>query len=227
MTTKTIRRSHLFISFEGPDGSGKTTQARLLADYLRAAGREVVFTREPGGTAIGDQIRRVLHDPANTAMEHSSETLLYSAARAQLVAERIRPGLARGAIVVCDRYADSTLAYQGYGRGLDLTMLRAITAFATGGLVPDLTIWLDLDAAEGLRRRQGSGGEWNRMDQLPLELHERVRAGYRELAAADPGRWVRVDGTAPVQEVHERVVAVVEERLRAQTKPQMNTDEHG
>jgi dTMP kinase len=160
-------------------------------------------------------------------MEHSSETLLYSAARAQLVAERIRPGLARGAIVVCDRYADSTLAYQGYGRGLDLGRLRAITAFATGGLVPDLTVWLDLDAAEGLRRRQHSGQEWNRMDQLPLELHERVRAGYRELAAADPGRWVRVDGTAPVQEVHERVVAVVEERLRAQTKPQMNTDEHG
>jgi dTMP kinase len=174
----------------------------------------VLHTREPGGTAIGDQIRAVLHDTANIAMDPRAETLLYSAARAQLVGEALRPHLARGGIVVCDRYADSTLAYQGYGRGMDLVALRAITTFATQGLRPDLTLWLDVDAEEGLRRRQTSGGEWNRMDQLALEIHRRVCEGYRQLAAEDPARWVRIDAGAPVDAVHACIMAVVEQRLR-------------
>ncbi|MCK4450849.1 MAG: dTMP kinase, partial [Anaerolineae bacterium] len=138
----------MFITLEGPDGSGKTTQIRLLAEWLREQDYEVVLTREPGGTDIGDQIRVVLHDPRNTAMDARTEILLYSASRAQHVAQRIRPALAAGKIVISDRYADSTLAYQGYGRGLNLETLRTITAFATGGLMPDLTLYLDITSQE-------------------------------------------------------------------------------
>jgi dTMP kinase len=147
----------MFITLEGPDGSGKTTQARLLAEWLRERGYEVVLTREPGGSDIGDQIRAVLHDPRNTAMNARAEILLYSASRAQHVAQRIRPALAAGKIVVSDRYADSTLAYQGYGRGLDLETLRTITVFATGGLTPDLTLYLDVVSPAGAGRLPGSG----------------------------------------------------------------------
>lgn len=180
----------------------------------------MLLTREPGGTAIGDQIRAVLHEPANTAMQPRAELLLFSAARAQLVEEVIRPHLARGGVVVSDRYADSTLAYQGYGRGLDLDALRAITRFATGGLRPDLTLLLDLDVETGLRRRQTSGGEWNRMDQLALEIHRRVRAGYHALAALDPERWVMFDAALPVAELAAQIRACVEERLnRAVAQP--------
>jgi len=203
----------MFITLEGPDGSGKTTQARLLAGHLRDQGHRVLLTREPGGTAIGDRIREVLHDPANTAMQPVAESLLYSAARAQLVEEVIRPHLAGGGVVVCDRYSDSTLAYQGYGRGLDLETLHAIQRFATGGLRPDLTLLLDLDADEGLRRRLASGGEWNRMDQLAVEIHRRVRAGYLALAALEPDRWVTLDAAGTVEELQRRVRAVVGERL--------------
>jgi len=135
----------LFITFEGPDGSGKTTQARLLAARLRGQGHDVIYVREPGGTAIGDQIRQIVHDVRNVEMQPRAELLLYSASRAQLVEQVIRPHLARGGIVICDRYADSSLAYQGYGRGLDLDMVQRIQAFATGGLTPDLTFYLDLD----------------------------------------------------------------------------------
>ncbi len=173
----------------------------------------MLLTREPGGTAIGDRIREVLHDPANTAMAPNAETLLYSAARAQLVEQVIRPYLAAGGVVVCDRFADSTLAYQGYGRGLDLDMLRAILRFATGGLKPDLTLYLDIDAEEGLRRRRTSGGEWNRMDQLALDVHRRVREGYRALMAAEPERWVCLDGAQAVEALRAQVWGIVEARL--------------
>ncbi|MBU0703190.1 MAG: dTMP kinase [Chloroflexi bacterium] len=195
----------LFITFEGPDGSGKTTQIRLLAEWLREQGREVVLTREPGGTEIGDQIRAVLHDPYNTAMGARAEILLYSADRAQHVAQLIRPALAAGKVVVSDRYADSTLAYQGYGRGLDLEVLRTITTFATGGLTPDLTIYLDVTPEEGLQRRRLGGDEWNRLDAEALEFHQRVRDGYLKLVEQEPERWVVVNAARSVEEVQAEI----------------------
>lgn len=183
----------MFITFEGPDGSGKSTQLKRLAERLTAAGHAVLATREPGGTDIGEQVRTVLHDRRNTAMMPRAEILLYSAARAQLVAEKIRPHLAAGGLVLSDRYYDSTLAYQGYGHGLDLAALRQITAFATQGLQPDLTLLFDLDPDLGLQRRLANREEWNRLDAYDLEFHRRVRAGYLELMRAEPGRWVRLD----------------------------------
>lgn len=203
----------MFLTFEGPDGSGKTTQARMLTAWLHKQGYTVVLTREPGGTEIGEQIRRVLHDPHNTAMDARAEILLYSAARAQHVAQRIRPALARGEIVISDRYADSTLAYQGYGRGLDLATLRAITQFATGGLTPDMTLYLDITPEVGLQRRQFSGEEWNRLDAEALAFHQRVQAGYQELIRQDPKRWVVIQGLRPVEEVQQEIRGCVQARL--------------
>jgi dTMP kinase len=160
----------LFITFEGPEGSGKSTQIELVADYLRQLGYQVCCTREPGGTSIGNQIRNVLHDVDNTEMTARAEILLYSASRAQLVEQMILPHLAQGGIVLCDRYADSTYAYQGYGRQLDFDTLRVITDFATQRLKPDLTIYLDLDVEEGLQRKATASstgqGEWNRRRRL-------------------------------------------------------------
>src|SRR5581483_992100 len=158
----------MFVTFEGLEGSGKSTQARLLADYVRAQWGEerVVLTREPGGTEIGEQIRQVIHSLRNHDMAPTTEFLLYNAARAQIVAQVIRPALAQGKIVLCDRYADSTLAYQGYGRQLDMEMVRDVIRYATGGLVPDLTFYLDIPIEEGLARRNHGhtrGEELNRM----------------------------------------------------------------
>ncbi len=208
----------MFITFEGPDGSGKTTQIRLLAEWLREQGCEVVLTREPGGTEIGDQIRAVLHDPYNTAMSARAEILLYSASRAQHVAQLIRPSLAADKIVISDRYYDSTLAYQGYGRGLDLKMLRAITAFATGGLAPDLTLYLDVTPEEGLQRRRLGGDEWNRLDAEALEFHQRVRAGYLELVKQETERWAVIDAARSVEEVQIDVKAQVQVRLKKEPR---------
>ena len=203
----------MFITFEGPDGSGKTTQIRLLAEWLREQGREVVLTREPGGTEIGDQIRAVLHDPYNTAMGARAEILLYSADRAQHVAQLIRPALAAGKVVVSDRYADSTLAYQGHGRGLDLEVLRTITTFATSGLTPDLTFYLDVTPEEGLQRRRLGGDEWNRLDAEALEFHQRVRDGYLRLVEQELERWVVVDAARSVEEVQIEIRGLVRGRL--------------
>ena len=202
----------LFITLEGPDGGGKSTQARLLVEHLTARGLPALLTREPGGTPIGDQIRRTLMDLGNTGMDPRTEILLFSASRAQIVHQVIRPRLEAGGVVVCDRFYDSTLAYQGYGHGLDLTALRAITDFATGGLRPDLTFLIDLSAEDGLRRRR-RGGQWNRLDAYDLGFHQRVRQGYFDLAAAEPGRWVTVDATRPVETVQSEIRRVVEERL--------------
>ncbi len=202
----------LFVTLEGPDGGGKSTQARQLVDYLKGRGLNVLLTREPGGTPIGDQIRRTLMDLGNTGMNPRAEILLFSASRAQIVHQVIRPHLESGGIVVCDRFYDSTLAYQGYGHGLDLQALQTITAFATGGLRPDLTLLLDLPAEDGLRRRK-RGGQWNRLDAYDLAFHQRVRQGYFALAAAEPKRWVRLDATQPVEVVQVEMRQAVDARL--------------
>nr|WP_290668390.1 dTMP kinase [Ardenticatena sp.] len=209
----------LFITFEGPEGAGKTTVIRAVAEHLRQQGYDVVRTREPGGTPIGDHIRAILLAPDNDTMHPETELLLFSAARAQHVRERILPALDRGAIVLCDRFADSTLAYQGYGRGLALDALYTITEFATGGLTPDLTILLDIDPAEGLARRRAAhaqGAEWNRIDNDEIALHQRVREGYLHLAAAHPERWVVIDASAPIEDVVAHVLAAIEARVQQQ-----------
>jgi dTMP kinase len=207
----------LFITFEGPDGSGKTTQAQLLYEYLQERGYPVFLTREPGGTGIGDQVREVLHSLENTEMLPQTEILLYSASRAQLVGQIIRPHLAQGEIVLCDRYADSTLAYQGYGHGLDLQVLQVITIFATGGLKPDLTFYLDIKVEEGLRRKlaahQAGKAEWNRMDQQELAFHRRVREGYLQMVAAEPERWVAIEAAQPADVAQRAIRAKVEAKL--------------
>ena len=166
----------------------------------------MVTTREPGGTRIGDGVRALLLDPAHTEMQPETEILLFSAARAQIVGQVIRPHLATGGIVLCDRFADSTLAYQGYGRRLPLETLRQITAFATGNLWPDLTVCLDLPVEVGLRRKRGGDqAEWNRMEREQLAFHERVRQGFLALAAAEPARWLVVDAVQPVDTVQAKI----------------------
>lgn len=194
----------LFITFEGPEGGGKTTQLPLLAAWLREQGWDVLTTREPGGTRIGDAVRAILLEPSHTEMRPQTEILLFSAARAQLVGQVIRPHLDRGGAVLCDRFADSTLAYQGYGRGLDLGVLQQITAFAVDRVRPHLTVCLDLPVLEGLRRKRGgSQAEWNRMEREQLVFHQQVREGYLALAAAEPARWLVVDATQPSEVVQE------------------------
>jgi dTMP kinase len=204
-----------FISIEGPDGSGKSTQARLLADHLASQGYAVLFSREPGGTEIGDQIRRVIMSLYNKRMSPQAEFLLFSASRAQLVREVIQPKLAAGGVVVCDRFYDSSLAYQGYGHQLDLDQLRSVTEFVTGGLVPDLTLLLDLPSEEGLSRRK-EAGLWNRLDDYDLAFHERVRAGYLRLAQAEPQRWVVIDATRSKAEIQSDMQEAVLSRLESQ-----------
>ena len=203
----------MFITLEGPDGSGKSMQIPLLADFIRLQGYEVLTTREPGGTNIGDQIRQVIMKLGNTSMNPRTEILLFCAARAQIVEEVLRPNLARGVVVISDRYADSTLAYQGYGHGVNLDDLHRLLNFATGGLSPDLTLLLDVDAEEGLKRRQSSGGEWNRLDAYAIEFHKRVRDGYHSLAEAEPDRWKLIDASQTPEMVQSTLRQVVLEKL--------------
>lgn len=205
-----------FITLEGPDGSGKTRQAMLLSQQLGALDHDVLLTREPGGTEIGEQIRQVLTSLDNTLMDPRAEFLLFSASRAQHVHERIRPHLERGGIVVCDRFFDASLAYQGYGHRLDLDALRAITSFATQGLIPDLTFLLDLPVEQGLQRRE-QDGDWNRLDAYDLEFHRRVRQGYLALARSQPGRWAVIDGLQEVDRIHDEIIRTVETRLSQST----------
>ncbi len=206
----------MFITFEGPDGGGKTTQVAMTVATLKARGHNVLLTREPGGTAIGDQIRHVLHDMKNQAMHPRTELLMYSASRAQIVEEVIRPHLKSGGLVICDRFFDSTYAYQGYGHGLDLNQLKMITEFATGGLKPDLTILLDIAPEDSLQRRLSAldkGGEWNRLDAMALDFHKRVRDGYHTLVSAEPHRWQVVNAAQTVEQVQADILAVLEKRL--------------
>jgi dTMP kinase len=186
-----------FVTFEGPEGSGKSTQLGHVATRLRDAGHDVTCTREPGGTDAGERVRDVLLDPGHEALLPTTEALLFSAARAELVARVVRPALHAGHIVLCDRYADSTSAYQGYGRGVSRSWLDTLTHGATGGLVPDLTLLFDLPAEVGLARRRTAGGEWNRLDGEDLAFHQAVREGFLQLAAAEPARWVVLEADRP------------------------------
>jgi dTMP kinase len=195
----------MFITLEGPEGSGKSSQIPALAEWLREQGYSIYTTREPGGTEIGDQIRTVLHDLENTAMHPRTEILLYLASRAQHVEEVIRPLLEKNTVVICDRYADSTMAYQGYGHGVDLLVLKQLLDFSTGGLYPDLTILLDLDVEIGLERRKQSGGEWNRLDAYTLAFHQRVREGYLTLATTEPARWRTINASDSIKNVQEEL----------------------
>ncbi len=211
----------MFISIEGLDGSGKTTQAQRLYDWLRLRGHDVLLTREPGGTPIGEQIRALLHDLDNTAMQPATELLLYNASRAQLVAEELRPQLESGGIALCDRYADSTLAYQGYGHGQDLELLRGVIDAATGGLRPDATIFLDIPPQTALERRRMAslfGEEWNRLDDFELAFHQRVYDGYQALAAAEPQRWLCVDAQRSILDVQAGLRKALTERLPQPTR---------
>lgn len=204
----------MFITLEGPEGSGKTSHIPHLVEFLRARGYAVFPTREPGGTSISEQIREILHNLKNTEMHPRTETLLYQAARAQFVEQVIRPRLAQGEVVLSDRYADSTLAYQGCGHQQDLEEVRALIKYATGGLVPDLTILLDLDVEIGLKRKQ-KGDEWNRLDAYTVEFHQRVRLGYLEMVRQEPGRWVVVNADQPWQSVQQELQAVLLRKLTA------------
>jgi len=205
----------LFVTFEGPEGGGKTTQLHILAEYLRQQGHDILITREPGGTAIGDRVRAILLDPAHTEMRPSSEFLLFSAARAQHVEQIILPHLARGGIVLCDRFSDASLAYQGYGHRLDLDTLQIVTRFATGGLVPDLTLLLDIPVKVGLQRKaKGEGDAWNRMEQKEIAYHQRVREGYLTMAAQAPERWLILDATDTFDAVQAAIRQVVQGRLQ-------------
>lgn len=207
----------MFITFEGPEGGGKSTQARLLAERLRAAGYLVTLTYEPGGTPAGKAIRAIWDDPARQDLLPLTDLLLICADRAQHVGELIRPALARGELVISDRYADSTYAYQGYGSGLDFATIETLLQIATSGLAPDLTFLLDLPAEEGLKRRRMAGqsgtSQWDRLDQRSLEYHQRVQAGYLQLAAAEPARWVILDARQPLETLAEAIWSAVLARL--------------
>lgn len=204
----------MFITLEGPEGSGKTSHIPALVEHLREKGCTVFPTREPGGTSIGEQIRAAIHDLKNEEMHPRTETLLYQTARAQIVEQVIRPRLAAGEIVICDRYADSTIAYQGYGHQQDLEQVRALVEYATGGLAPDLTVLLDVDVEIGLIRKTQNGVEWNRLDAYTVEFHQRVRAGYLEMVKQEPKRWAVVDASQGWEAVQEELRKAILDRLK-------------
>lgn len=203
----------MFISFEGTDGSGKSTQIKQTYAALQAAKYKVLLTREPGGTEISDQIRTIVLDNLdNKNMQARTELLLFCASRAQLVGEVIRPYLEQGGIVLCDRYADSTLAYQGYGHGLPIDALKHILDFATGGLYPDYTIYLDLPPAKGLeRRRKGQlfGEDWNRLDDLEMDFHKRVYQAYQQIISAEPQRFIIINAEQSEAAVQQDILAAL------------------
>ena len=202
----------VFITLEGPEGGGKTTHARLLAEAIQGRGFDVLLTREPGGSIIGDQIRDVLMSLDNTSMDPSTEFLLFSASRAQHVRQIIKPHLEQGGLVVCARYFHSSLDSHRYGHDLDLEALHQITRFATAELNPDLIILLDLPVQDGLIRRREEG-EWNRLDAYEVEFHKRVREGYLSMATEDPARWLIVDATPSLDEIQSEMQRLVFERL--------------
>ncbi|EGO65962.1 dTMP kinase [Acetonema longum] len=207
----------MFITFEGPDGAGKTTQIGLLSQYLSRRGMAVVTTREPGGTPLGDDIRRILLDVKYKGMDPRAETLLYLAARAQHAATVIRPALAEGRIILSDRFADSTLAYQGAARALAAAEVAAANEFATAGLIPDLTILLDGDPAELQTRRQRRGAG-DRIEAEAIAFHRRVRTGFLQLAGKEPDRFRIINALDSVETINSQIVCYIDEFLHRREK---------
>jgi len=210
----------MFITFEGVEGCGKTTQLRLLKERLEALGQAAVATREPGGCPISDQMRAILLDAANSAITPLAELLLYAAARAQHVQEVIVPALEQGQVVLCDRFTDATVAYQGHGRGLDLATIEELNRLATQGFAPQLTLLIDCPVEVGLSRARarieaGSGAREERFELESVRFHERVRAGYLALAAAEPGRFLVIDGSGNVEQTEKLVLAALAGRIPA------------
>ena len=203
----------MFITFEGLDGSGKTTQAARLADRLKAGGKDVVFLREPGGTVVSEQIRDMLLDKQHLELRQKTELFLFSAARHQLVEQVICPALRAGNAVICDRFYDSTTAYQGYGRGLNLNEVKSINMIATSGTTPDLTVLVDVQLEEIQRRRRVAGVTDDRMELSGVEFYKRVRDGYRALAAEEPKRIVVINGMQPVDVIHNDIWNLVQQRF--------------
>jgi dTMP kinase len=202
----------MFITFEGVDASGKSTQAKLLVERLRREKGNVLLLREPGGTPISEKIRSILLDRSHPDLTQTTELLLFSAARAQLVREVIQPALAAGTIVVCDRFYDSTTAYQGYGRGLNLEHVRLINSLATGGRAPDITVIVQISVEEIVRRKHSTGTAADRMELSGREFYERVQDGYRAIAEAEPERCVLLDGTRSIEELHQTIWEMVRRR---------------
>ena len=202
----------LFVSFEGADGCGKSTQMKLAAEYLRQKGVEPVLTREPGGCPMSESVRTILLDPTNRAMAPETEMLLYAAARAQHVAEVIRPALEEGRVVLSDRYIDSSFAYQGCGRGLGVEAVRNVNAYAMKDIWPDLTLFFDVPAEEGIARMR-KRSEHDRLEQSGEQFFQRVRDGFRETARKNPDRVVSIDASGPVEETQKQVRAALDEAL--------------
>lgn len=197
---------------EGPDGSGKTTQIDLLKKYLEHRGYDIVIAREPGGTTIGEAIREIILNPDYKEMGHMTELLLYASARAQLVNQVIKPALAEGKAVICDRFVESSAVYQGIGRGLGVDTVYEVNNFALGDVKPKLTIFMDLDAEDGIKRKKKQA-ELDRMEQEDLSFHKRVVEGYRQLAKLYPERIVPINATLPIDEIHSMIVQEVERRF--------------
>lgn len=204
----------LFISFEGVEGSGKTTQAALLAEYLRNKGFTVIKTEEPGGTPISVSVRKILLAPENRAMDPVTELLLYNAARVQHIKEIILPAVGRGDIVITDRFSDSTIAYQGFGRGIDLKLIDSLDLIATNRLRPDITFLLDIEASEGLARNRNTNKS-DRIEMEHLSFHERVRTGFINLASKEQKRIRLINSADAVEKIHAAIVAVVDEFLQS------------
>ena len=202
-----------FITFEGGEGAGKSTQVRLLAEVLHGLGRQVVLTREPGGADGAEAIRALLVSGAVDRWDAHTEALLHSAARRDHLVKTVWPALARGAWVICDRFADSTLAYQGYGHGLDHHLIATLAEVAMGDFRPDLTLILDLPVEEGLKRAGGRGGAEDRYERMGLDFHQRLRQGFLAIAAAEPRRCAVVDATQTVQTVQENILSTLFQRL--------------
>ena len=203
----------IFISLEGIEGCGKSTQAKLLAQYISEHGYSVVLTREPGGTPVAEQIRRIILDPQNAGMTNVAELLLYLACRHIHVSQLIKPALAEGKVVICERFSDATFAYQGYARGLDLNLIEKLNEVATDGLVPDLTLLLDLEVKEGLSRARKRGSQWDRLESESIDFHNKVRNGYLAIAQKASQRFEVIDAEASIEDVHLCIRKRVDQRL--------------